>query len=439
MREQTDLPLVSCLMATHGRYTEVCRTVWDFLLQDYPNRELVILNNHPQPLQLPRKDPRVRIINEPGHATLGDCRRRLLQEARGEFVRTWDDDDVYLPWAISQGVAHIGDKIAFKPQYSWFNPERGGFRLEDNVFEAAMLTRTDFAREHPYQATAGDEHLPLVDAIHNTPGALVRRDLGVWASYVYRWGWGVHHISGTMGSDTTENRTLGWMAANQDTGEDWDGELQFDAAMTHRMNLLGEMAPYCREYRHEFYSRWVGEAPPGSLTDVPSSAVHDHAAGKILPLSKGPFCAMEFGRSLTGSTRDLLGLGSVRKLISVDPDMATFDAVKAALSMNDLGRILMLGEISSCCGCSFPDRPHYLTLDAGSAMKNLQAFISVKEILAPGAVITCRVGDAYLLRTVLEPTHKTTQLGSFLIFEGRDFPGWLKWHELKLHAREAHE
>lgn len=435
MKEQADLPLASCLMATHGRFEEVCRTVWDFLVQDYPNRELVILNNHPQPLKLPYNCFQVRIINEPGHATLGDCRRRLLEEARGEYVRTWDDDDVYLPWTISQGVAHIGDQIAFKPQYSWFNPEGGGFRLEDNVFEASMLTRTDFAREHPYQATAGDEHLPLVDALHNMPGALVRRDLGAWASYVYRWGWGVHHISGTMGSDTTENRTLGWMAANQDSGEDWDGELQFHAAEKHRTRLYTDMAPYCREYRHEFYSRCAGESPPGSPAAGSFGTTHNHAVRKLLPLYQGPICAMEFGRDHLGSTRDLLGLGSVRRLISVDPRLDTFQQVKDGLSMDDLGRITMLGELSSCCGCDLPERPHYLTLNAGSAMQNLQAFLSVRTVLAPGAIVSCRAVDAFLLRTVLDPTHKSQQVEDYILFEGREIPAWLHWQNLNLQTR----
>ena len=61
--------------------------------------ELIILNNHPVPLICHL--PQVTIINEPGYPSLGDCRNRLLELATGEYVRTWDDDDLYLPTAKS--------------------------------------------------------------------------------------------------------------------------------------------------------------------------------------------------------------------------------------------------------------------------------------------------------------------------------------------------
>src|SRR5687768_14508500 len=106
-------------MATHGRYEKVCETLACFLDQDYPHRELVILNNHPVPLEYDH--PLVRIYNEPKYPSLGHCRDRLLELARGEFVRTWDDDDLYLPWTLSQGVGHIPvDAAAWKPARSWW-------------------------------------------------------------------------------------------------------------------------------------------------------------------------------------------------------------------------------------------------------------------------------------------------------------------------------
>ena len=43
-------PLVSCLTATAGRFSVLREAVACFLAQDYPEKELVILNNHPTPL-----------------------------------------------------------------------------------------------------------------------------------------------------------------------------------------------------------------------------------------------------------------------------------------------------------------------------------------------------------------------------------------------------
>lgn len=425
---QKGLPLVSCLMATHGRYEEVCRAVLDFLRQDYPNRELIILNNHPEPLSIPVDDvmiQHVRIINEPGHATLGDCRNKLLAEAQGEYVRTWDDDDVYLPWTISQGVAHIGDEIAFKPRCSWFDAEGEGFRLEDNVFEAAMLVRRDFAREHPYQPTAGDEHHTLMQAIHAVGGER-RRDLGVWASYVYRWGYGVHHISGTMGRDTAEKRTADWMAANQDAGEDWGGELVLDGAIMDRNNLYRKMAPYAGNYRHEFYSRCAHEPPPQSYPNTVTAEIHNTITRPI-PRNSGKFAAMEIGRNLTGSTRQLLDNPHVSALYSVDSTTGSYFEAMQRLTPADRDRIKMFGDLGDCPACSIPERPSYLTLDTGCAMENLQQLLKAISLLAPAHVISCREKDAYLVRTVLEPTHTTQQVGDYLAFNGRVIPEWLHW------------
>lgn len=419
------LPLVSCLMATHGRYTEVCRSVLDFTRQDYPNRELIILNNHPEPLRCDL--PGVRIINEPGHATLGDCRNRLLAEAQGEYVRTWDDDDHYLPWTISQGVAHIGDEVAFKPRCSWFDAEGEGFRLEDNVFEAAMLVRRDFAREHPYQPTAGDEHHTLVQAIHAVGGER-RRDLGVWASYCYRWGYGVHHISGTMGKDTAEQRTADWMAANQDTGEEWGGELVLDGAMMELAHLFRRMAPYAGHYRHEFYSRCAHEAPPQSYPNTVAAEIHNTITRPIA--QRGRFAALEIGRDLQGSTRQLLDNSSVSALYSVDDTDDTTGSYFEAMMIfapSKRDRLKMFADLGDCPACSIPERPKYLTLNTGCAMANLQQLLQAISLLAPDHAISCKEQDAYLVRTVLEPTHTTQQIGDYLAFNGRVIPEWLHW------------
>jgi len=207
---------VSCLCATHGRYTVLREAISCFLLQNYENKELLILNNHPVPLVY--NLPQVKIYNEPKYATLGDCRNRLLELADGELLRTWDDDDFYLPWAIKQGVEMIEDYVAFKPKRSWFCLQRKKYTLTENVFEASITFRTDFVRKYGYQSSGGDEHNPLMFALQK--GGCRIEEMGIWASYVYRWGDGLHKISGTLGSDTVENRTERWKKANDDHGNE---------------------------------------------------------------------------------------------------------------------------------------------------------------------------------------------------------------------------
>jgi glycosyltransferase involved in cell wall biosynthesis len=208
--------LVSCLCATYGRFSFLREAVACFLAQDYSNKELLILNNHPEPIICDL--PGVKLFNRPGFPNLGACRNWLLEQARGEFIRTWDDDDLYLPWTLRQGAANINGAPAFKPSHSWgcqWCLKR--FDLEDNTFEAAILIRTEVAQQNGYKESGGDEHEPLLNGIDKAGGC--RRVSVSWdASYVYRWDNELWRISGSLGTGTVEARTAEWERQNQDTG-----------------------------------------------------------------------------------------------------------------------------------------------------------------------------------------------------------------------------
>lgn len=208
-------PLVSCLTATHGRWTWLREAITCFVKQGYPNKELIILNNHEVPLIC--ELPQVKIYNQPGYETLGHCRMRLLELANGEFLRTWDDDDLYLPWAITQGVEMIGDAPAWKPQRSWHSLRNKDYELNQNVYEASITFRKEVVQRYGYQLSGGDEHHPLMVGLQREGCKL--DEMESWASYVYRWGTPLHRISGTIGSGTIEERTAVWKRENDDHGD----------------------------------------------------------------------------------------------------------------------------------------------------------------------------------------------------------------------------
>jgi len=216
------MKLVSCLTATHGRYKVLCEAVTCFVEQDYSDKELIILNNHPVPLVCDL--PQVTIYNEPGYQTLGDCRNRLLELADGEFVRTWDDDDLYLPWAISQGVEHICDDIAWKPLYSiGWRVDRDQLYLGGNAYEASWTVKTEIAKKFKYLSlSGGNEHNSLEIGIRKLGG--IKKD-DVQPSYAYRWGSGLVRISGSLNKndlseETTIKRTNRWCSHNDDHGNE---------------------------------------------------------------------------------------------------------------------------------------------------------------------------------------------------------------------------
>lgn len=246
-------PLISCLMATHGRYSKVCETLTCFLQQTYPNRELVILNNHPVPLRFVH--PLVRILNEPGHPSLGHCRTRLLTLAEGEFIRTWDDDDLYLPWTLMQCYENIGDAAAWKPARSWFLNGNDLPRLCGNAMEASILFRTEAVRKHGYGAgCCGDEHLTLLHGVARHDGGIQQKEMGIWSSYGYRWGQGMHHASGAM-HVPADQRTAAWMRKNQDISH----EPLVPADMTRWWGKISDAVP--EEEKAEWLTKAVWGKP----------------------------------------------------------------------------------------------------------------------------------------------------------------------------------
>lgn len=110
-------PRISCLMVTADRRKLAERSVNSFLSQEYPNRELVIVDDGEQdysPILAAIPPERLihhRLVKEPGR-TLGDLRNLSLDLARGSLLAQWDDDDWFDPERLSRQFATLGGKAA---------------------------------------------------------------------------------------------------------------------------------------------------------------------------------------------------------------------------------------------------------------------------------------------------------------------------------------
>jgi|GEM_PF-1364508 len=94
-------PLISCVMPTFGRPSLVNESIALFLQQDYPHKELVIVNDCPGQI-LSCEIPGIRVFNyRPKFKTLGEKRNATARHAHGDILANWDDDDVYLPWHLT--------------------------------------------------------------------------------------------------------------------------------------------------------------------------------------------------------------------------------------------------------------------------------------------------------------------------------------------------
>jgi glycosyltransferase involved in cell wall biosynthesis/predicted O-methyltransferase YrrM len=103
-------PLVSCIMPTADRRGFVPEAIQGFLGQDYPNRELVILDDGMDAVgDLVPDDPRVRYLRQHERGTLGGKRNECVEASRGDLLMHWDDDDWMAPNRISYQVEALLD------------------------------------------------------------------------------------------------------------------------------------------------------------------------------------------------------------------------------------------------------------------------------------------------------------------------------------------
>lgn len=89
-----DPPLVSCIMPTRNRRAFVRQAIWYFLRQDYPAKDLLVLDDGDDPVaDLVPKDERIRYERLPARLSLGAKRNRACELSRGTLIAHWDDDD----------------------------------------------------------------------------------------------------------------------------------------------------------------------------------------------------------------------------------------------------------------------------------------------------------------------------------------------------------
>jgi len=101
-------PLVSCIMPTADRRAFVRRAVAQFLAQDYVNSELLIVDDGTDRVRdLMPEDARVRYLPLERRLVLGAKRNLACEQARGDLIAHWDDDDWSATWRLRYQVEQL--------------------------------------------------------------------------------------------------------------------------------------------------------------------------------------------------------------------------------------------------------------------------------------------------------------------------------------------
>ncbi len=205
---EAGLPLVSCICPTYNRpprYQHLLEeAIASFLRQDYPNKELIVLNDCPGQ-ELICDEPGVRVVNvAERYPSIGDKQNAAVSLARGELIAPWDDDDISLPWRLSLSVARLGDGDYFNPRSYWFL-DNGGLHFDHPVGyanNASLFRRAAFEGVGGYPSVSLGADAALDAAFAGLAHAVdpLRGDKeltrGEWF-YIYRWGVSPAHMSGS--------------------------------------------------------------------------------------------------------------------------------------------------------------------------------------------------------------------------------------------------
>lgn len=185
------MPLVSCIMPTANRRQFVPAAIRMFLGQDYPEKELIVLDDGEDSVgDLMPDDPRIRYIRHGRRQSVGRKRNLACAEARGEIIAHWDDDDWYAPDRLSRQVAALEssgaaicglDRVFFldssaRRAWEYVYPEGGA----PWVCGATLCYRKSAWQRHPFPEVNIGEDTRFVAGARDSPiVALPEREIFV--------------------------------------------------------------------------------------------------------------------------------------------------------------------------------------------------------------------------------------------------------------------
>lgn len=174
-------PLVSCIMPTADREKYIPFAVEYFLQQDYPNKELVIIDDGKESIKhLLPEDQSIRYFYSDPLGTIGIKRNYACQQAKGDIIMHWDDDDWHASDWISKQVNFLfesGADICGIEHVHFYSPVVDTFWMGTALNKrkarwlngATLAYWRSFWKLNPFQnkQTAED------DAFINSPGAKI--------------------------------------------------------------------------------------------------------------------------------------------------------------------------------------------------------------------------------------------------------------------------
>ncbi len=136
---------MTAIMPTRDRRSFVENALRCFAHQDYPNSELIVVDDGDDPVAdlVPAGDPRINYLRPDGARSIGAKRNLACERATGEIIAHWDDDDWSAPSRLREQVSAIlrtGSDLCGLAQVLHYRPLRGdAWRPGPSVVSGASL------------------------------------------------------------------------------------------------------------------------------------------------------------------------------------------------------------------------------------------------------------------------------------------------------------
>ena len=155
-------PLVTCIMPIHERREFLPTAIRYFLQQDYPNTELVIVDDSAEPAyDLIPHNRNIKYFYSKVKEQIGIKRNKACNNANGEIIIHWDDDDWYAEDWISHQVTTLlksNADICGLDQIQFHSIEDNRYWMTKNynskklwLSGATLVYRKDFWEKHPFK------------------------------------------------------------------------------------------------------------------------------------------------------------------------------------------------------------------------------------------------------------------------------------------------
>ena len=143
-----EYPLISCIMPTKNRRRFVAQSLRYFEEQDYPNKELIIVDDGDDLIvDLVSQRPHISYLAPQYAHTVGVKRNIACEAAHGDIICHWDDDDWYGPSRLSYQVELLA-------------------KGEADITGLHLHSVLDLQRMQGWQCRDATEPLPDVEGMH---------------------------------------------------------------------------------------------------------------------------------------------------------------------------------------------------------------------------------------------------------------------------------